>query len=242
MRLSCGTALAGAGRLPRHAELCLAGICAEHLVYELRRSGDRDADVAGTVAAARMKIVDVPRSRADHALAVMMRAFCADPPTRWMFPDRQEYLTHFAQFVRLYAFGAFEEGSVHGIDGAAACSMWLAPESHSNDEEIIELLKRCIPEVRQSEVFDLIAEMNAYRLNEPHWFLPLIGVDPVRRGYGSALMAHMLARCDTERLRSYLDNTNEANLPFYERLGFRKLGVVRVSSCPPVYPMVRDPH
>ena len=32
-------ALAAAGRLPRHADVFLAGICAEHLVDELRAAG-----------------------------------------------------------------------------------------------------------------------------------------------------------------------------------------------------------
>ena len=32
-------AIAGAGRLPRHADVFLAGICAEHLVDELRAAG-----------------------------------------------------------------------------------------------------------------------------------------------------------------------------------------------------------
>src|SRR5262249_16595898 len=133
------------------------------------------------------------------------------------------------------------EGAVHGFRDAAAYAMWLSPGVDSDDDGIAELLSRCIPERRRSEVFDLIAEMNTFRLPEPHWFLPLIGVSPARRGYGSALMTHMLAGCDQERQRAYLDNTNEANMPFYERHGFRQLGVVRVASCPPVYPMVRDP-
>ena len=143
-----------------------------------------------------MRVVDVLRSDADHVLAVMTRAFSRDPATRWMFPERDEYLTQFPPFARLYTFGAFDEGAVHGIASAAAYAMWLAPGVHSDDEGISDLLKQCIPERRHSEVFDLIAEMNAYRLPELHWFLPLIGVDPVRRGYGSALMDHMLARCD----------------------------------------------
>jgi hypothetical protein len=32
-------AIAGAGRFPRHIELCFAGICAEHLVDGLRLAG-----------------------------------------------------------------------------------------------------------------------------------------------------------------------------------------------------------
>lgn len=193
------------------------------------------------MAAAPVNVIDVPRTRADRVLAVMMRAFINDPATRWMFPDHDDYLAHFPAFTRPYAFGAFDDGAVHGIDGADAYAMWLSPGAHPDDDSITELIEHCIPESRHSEVFDLIAEMNAYQLTGPHWFLPLVGVDPVRRGYGSALMNHMLARCDAERQIAYLDNTNEANLPFYERLGFRQLGVIWVSSCPPVYPMVRDP-
>jgi hypothetical protein len=33
------TAMAGAGRLPRSAELLLCGVCAEYLVAELRNAG-----------------------------------------------------------------------------------------------------------------------------------------------------------------------------------------------------------
>jgi GNAT superfamily N-acetyltransferase len=188
-----------------------------------------------------MTVINVPRSRAEEVMTVMVRAFNDDPATRWMFPDQGQYLTHFPTFVRLYAFDAFEKGIVHGVEGIDAYAMWLTPGAPSDDGGINELLIRCTPKRRHSEIFELIAEMASFRTREPHWFLPLIGVDQMGQGYGSALMKHMLARCDAEHRIAYLDNTNEANCAFYEQHGFRKLGVVRVASCPPVYPMLRDP-
>ena len=58
-----------------------------------------------------------------------------------------------------------------------------------------------------------------------HWYLPLIGVDPFhqRKGYGSALLRHVLRLCDRDGTPAYLESTNPANVPLYERHGFRVL-------------------
>jgi hypothetical protein len=86
--------------------------------------------------------------------------------------------------------------------------------------------------------------MASYQPAEPHWFLPLIGVDPICRGkgHGSALLAHMVARCDRDGQLAYLDSTNSRNVPLYERHGFERLGVIKVGSGPPVYPLLRRPR
>jgi ribosomal protein S18 acetylase RimI-like enzyme len=44
-------------------------------------------------------------------------------------------------------------------------------------------------------VFVLFQQMGRYYPEEPHWYLPLIGVDPVHKGHGcgSALIKHALA-------------------------------------------------
>lgn len=43
----------------------------------------------------------------------------------WMFLDRDQFLTYFPPFARLYAFRAFDEGAVQGIEGAAPYAMLL---------------------------------------------------------------------------------------------------------------------
>ena len=37
---------------------------------------------------------------ADRVLGVLTLAFAADPPTRWLFPESDEYLRHFPIFAR----------------------------------------------------------------------------------------------------------------------------------------------
>jgi GNAT superfamily N-acetyltransferase len=49
---------------------------------------------------------------------------------------------------------------------------------------------------------------------EPHWYLPLIGVDPAHqgKGHGDALMAYALQQCDRDHLPAYLESTNPRNI------------------------------
>jgi ribosomal protein S18 acetylase RimI-like enzyme len=66
--------------------------------------------------------------------------------------------------------------------------------------------------------------MGRYHPREPHWYLPLIGVDPAcqGRGCGAALMRHALSRCDRDGAPAYLESTNPRNRPLYERHGFER--------------------
>ena len=80
-----------------------------------------------------------------------------------------------------------------------------------------------------------------HRLDEPHWYLAVIGVDAAHqgRGLGSKLMKDALERCDHEGLPAYLESTNPANLTLYERHGFRAAGEIRIGDGPIVTPMLR---
>lgn len=56
------------------------------------------------------------------------------------------------------------------------------------------------------------------------------------------LMRHALELCDQQGVRAYLESSNQANIPFYERLGFEVMGKIEVGSAPPVHPMIRARH
>ena len=145
----------------------------------------------------------------------MTLAFSDDPPTRWMFPEPSQYLRHFPTFVRLYAGAGFDSGSVLAVEGNEGYAMWLPPGVHSDEEGIADLLRQSVAATRLTEILDLVAQMTSFQPAEPHWFLPLIGVDPMSRGRGrgSALLQHMLAQCDREQQLAYLDSTNARNIP-----------------------------
>jgi ribosomal protein S18 acetylase RimI-like enzyme len=86
--------------------------------------------------------------------------------------------------------------------------------------------------------------MASYHPHEPHWYLPLLGVDPTRQGQGigSALLQHAAALCDRAGQLAYLESSNPANVPLYERHGFEVVGTIQAGASPTFYPMVRKPR
>jgi ribosomal protein S18 acetylase RimI-like enzyme len=87
-------------------------------------------------------------------------------------------------------------------------------------------------------------QMGSFHPAEPHWYLPMIGVDvPFQnRGYGSALLRHALAVCDRDGVPAYLESSNPRNVPLYQRHGFELMGVIQAGSSPKLFPMVRKPR
>ncbi len=85
-------------------------------------------------------------------------------------------------------------------------------------------------EPKLGEVLSLFEQMAGFHPHEPHWYIPLIGVDPVfqGRGYGSQLLQHGLVACDRDHQPAYLEATSPTNRSLYERHGFRVLGEVSI--------------
>jgi ribosomal protein S18 acetylase RimI-like enzyme len=106
------------------------------------------------------------------------------------------------------------------------------------------VFQRGVAESDQEQVFAVLEQMGSYHPSEPHWYLPLIGVDPTRqgRGYGSALLQHALRRCDEDQTLAYLESSNPANVSLYERHGFEVVGTIQAGASPTFYPMVRKPQ
>jgi ribosomal protein S18 acetylase RimI-like enzyme len=79
---------------------------------------------------------------------------------------------------------------------------------------------------------------------EPHWYLLIVGVDPELqgRGLGSALVAEGLARADEANAPCYLETSEERNLAFYERHGFRRSRPRRSERWPAWVGMRREPQ
>lgn len=80
---------------------------------------------------------------------------------------------------------------------------------------------------------------------EEHYYLEVLGThqDKQSKGIGSAVMGHMLDRCDTEGMPAYLESSNPRNIPFYARHGFEPTGEIVVGKgAPTVTAMWRKPR
>lgn len=106
------------------------------------------------------------------------------------------------------------------------------------------LMQRTVAESTIKDFHAVMERSSRYRPTEPHWYLPLAGVDPAHQsgGHGSALMKHALAVCDRERKLAFLESTNPRNVSFYQRHGFEVLGTVQVGSSPIGFSMLRRPR
>jgi ribosomal protein S18 acetylase RimI-like enzyme len=176
----------------------------------------------------------------DKALSVLTLAFSFDPVMRWVYPDPQDYLKYFPQFLRAFASNAFPHGTGHYIADFVGAALWLPPNVHLDEEAIGQLLQSSVPERRHEEVFGILEQMGAYHPTEPHWYLPVIGIDPTQqgKGYGSTLLRFALEQVDRDGVPAYLESSNPRNNALYERHGFEVAGEIQAGSAT-LWPMVR---
>jgi ribosomal protein S18 acetylase RimI-like enzyme len=189
--------------------------------------------------------IATPADEAD-AIGTLVLAFSADPAVRWTWPDPMAFLAHFPIFAQAFAGNAFHHGSAYrtGEGGHSGVALWLPPGIGSDEEGVDRSLRNGLAPHRQKEVFDVLEQMAAYHPSEPHWYLPLIGVDPWHqgKGQGAALMKHAAQRFDEAGQLAYLEATNPKSLGLYERHGFELLGRIQEGDSPTLFPMLRRPR
>ncbi|TXR50927.1 GNAT family N-acetyltransferase [Phyllobacterium endophyticum] len=177
----------------------------------------------------------------DLAVETIMLAFATDPMTRWTWPHAHQYLAAMPRMIRAFGSNAFTRGTAFCTEGYAGMALWLSPGAHSDEEGLGAVLQSTVARSRAPETAAIFEQMAKYHPTEPHWYLPLIGVDPAHQGegHGDALMAYALARCDLDHVPAYLESSNPRNIPFYRRYGFEPLGAIQVGSSPTLVPMLR---
>src|SRR3989304_4413982 len=157
-------------------------------------------------------IVALDRSQITDAGKVLGRAFWDDPAAIYIMPDdaaRSEQLTWV-------------------MTGAA---LWLPPEeTHVSDEKMSQAGFDELPDrlgedgyERFGNMFGRMDELHERDVPEPHWYLFILGVDPLRpgQGVGSALLQEGPPPAAAAGLPCYLETMKARNVPFYQKHGFQ---------------------
>jgi GNAT superfamily N-acetyltransferase len=188
-----------------------------------------------------------PLSRAEAPLIadIIADAFHDDPLMLWIFARAARAKASYAAIARaVHLKVGFGDVAAGGEGG----TLWLPPGARdtagllANATIIARIFAaggaRALGRARAAS-----AAVLALKPLEPHYYLYALGVRPGarRRGLGTALMAGPLARCDAEGIPACLESSKEANLPFYESLGFRVTGAAAIPGGPPVWLMRRTP-
>ena len=177
----------------------------------------------------------------DRSIASLVAAFIADPFIRWMFPDPKQYLDYFPRVLKYFAGEAFEHSSAYRSNDFAGAALWLPPGIDPDEEALGAVMQEGVTTELLEEVFAVLEQVGRCHPEETHWYLPAIGVDPLRqgKGYGSALLARSLETCDHEHVAAYLEATNPVSIPLYQRFGFEAIGQIQAGSSPAITPMFR---
>jgi ribosomal protein S18 acetylase RimI-like enzyme len=114
---------------------------------------------------------------------------------------------------------------------------------HPNGEALERVFHDTAKPEHLADLLSTFEKMEQWHPEEPHWYLPIIGVEPNAqgKGLGAELMRHAVARCDQERALAYLESSNPRNISLYRRHGFEVMGEIRVGAAPLVTPMLRRP-
>ncbi|MCM5569334.1 GNAT family N-acetyltransferase [Burkholderiaceae bacterium FT117] len=194
-----------------------------------------------------MRIAEVTcadESQRGAAISVIALAFVNDPLTRWAVPSAASYLAAMPAFIDAFGGNGLAHGATYLADDGMGAAMWLPPGIQPDEERMGSLMQEHVAGQTLEDLLAVFEQMGRYHPEVPHWYLPLIGVDPAcqGRGLGSALMRHALERCDADGVQAYLESSNPRNVPLYERHGFEALGVIQVGGSPQVIPMSRRPR
>ena len=175
-------------------------------------------------------------------VATLTLAFATDPATRWTWPEPKAYLAAFPRFAVAFGGAAFARGTAHRIAFAAA-ALWLPPGASSDDAAITALMMETAHEQTAVDGPRVMQAMESFHPKGPHWYLPLIGIDPARQGegLGGALLRHATVLSDRDGVPAYLESSNPRNVSLYRRHGFEPLGQIQFGNSPLFTPMLRKP-
>ena len=179
-----------------------------------------------------------------EAVAAVVAAFVTDPVARFACPSPYEYLRTMPLVVRVVGRASCEHGAAHVTPGFGGAALWLPPGVHPDGEALVRLWREAVPADRLDDLFGTLEKAGQSHPDEPHWYLPMIGVEPNAqgRGLGAALLRFALDRCDREGVLAYLESSNPRNIPLYERHGFEPMGRIEIGAAPLVTPMLRRPR
>lgn len=196
-----------------------------------------------------------PIRRADNedisALAAMLaRAFDKDPLWRWITGSQAGYELRLTQaFATQLRHLALPGGLVWRGTEYQGAALWSAPGQWRLG--ILQQL-RLMPEFvrvtgwrRLWEVSRAIDAVQRAHPTTPHYYLQVLGVDPLHQGQGWSrpFLEKMLVQCDQQSMPAYLETAQESNLSLYQRFGFdvSRMLTDLPGKAPPLWCMWRPP-
>ncbi|WP_416907820.1 MAG: GNAT family N-acetyltransferase [Polymorphobacter sp.] len=181
-----------------------------------------------------------PQDRA-RLIQTTVLAFVADPFARWIGDGAASYLGFAADFLDAFGGPAFDHGTAWTANDGQALAMWLPPGVEPDGERMMAIVQDQLSGPKLDEMMGVLGQMAMLHPHGDHWYLPVIGCDPLYlgQGLGAMLMKAALERVDASGLPAYLESSNPRNVSLYERHGFEVVGTIQHGSSPAMQAMLR---
>ncbi|GAB2725806.1 GNAT family N-acetyltransferase [Streptomyces bullii] len=191
----------------------------------------------------------------EPVVRLLDEAFQDDPVSAWVFPGEEYRRTAHPKLMAAFTDIVLAQGRIDVTEDGSACALWMsAPaEGHGDDTDGSDgapddgpaLVREAVDP--ENERVELIGRLTAdiHPSGRAHEYLWMIGVAPRRQGegLGTALVQHVLDRCDREGLPAYLEASSARSRKLYERLGFELVGEpLDLPDGPRMWPMWREPQ
>jgi ribosomal protein S18 acetylase RimI-like enzyme len=197
--------------------------------------------------------VALSSAQVQQGAELLARVFQHDPMMQYLVADTSRLLDKPMRLYRAAIRMGLLSGAVHTTPGIDGVAVWISP-GHT-DFTFGQLLRsgfltaalsmglKSLGRFMQSANY--FENLKKQTITDPHWLLLFLGVEPSQqgKGLGATLMQPILDRADAEGLPCYLESTNERNLTFYKRHGFKVSTQGQVpKDGPQIWFMLREPR
>jgi len=187
----------------------------------------------------------------DGVIEVLTAAFASDPVMSWIGRrDAKRDEGRRKMFGYLINKLGLPGEDVWTADDYSAAALWVPPARADLKQPWWDEILM-IPTIVAFTGLGGFGRVDAFRKSadkhhpkdKPHYYLMTIGVDPrfQGQGLGSAILDATLAGIDAQGLPSYLESSNEKNVPLYKRHGYVVTSEFRPQpEAPPLWGMWRE--
>ncbi len=185
--------------------------------------------------------------------AMLARSFDDDPLSLALFPTPRRRRWSLQSFMAASIRDALRHGEVWAAAGGSrvvGAAVWLAEGAYPlSSARVARQVPAALVAMLTPQTLALgarlITETQAVHPKDPHWYLAVLGVDPLYqgRGIGAQLLSPVLERLDAEERSAYLETSKERNIAWYGRSGFGLTHTLEIRpGAPPIWTMWRAPR
>lgn len=91
-----------------------------------------------------VEFMGVSEAERQRGIGTLVLAFTSDPFVRWIYPEADQYLTHFPEAVQAFGGVAFGQGGVWRLGDFAAVALWLRPGVEPGGDATVALLEATV--------------------------------------------------------------------------------------------------